>query len=162
MKRPLELRKSKNDAIRATQVALNLYAETAESVPDIGAPVKRSRMKVYRPGDPQVATEADIQHAVLKYLRVHPKIAWVGRFNSGAATSSYNGLRTFIRFSTVRGLSDIGGQLKGGRSLWVECKRLGLKLTEDQAAFLEAVNRGGGLGFVATCIEDVEKALTES
>lgn len=58
------------------------------------------------------------------------------------------------------GVSDIVGFTQsGGRIVCVECKRPGQHPTAAQAAFLDRVQRSGGLAFVATCVEDVAKAL---
>lgn len=45
------------------------------------------------------------------------------------------------------------------RFLAIEVKRPGEKPTPDQAAFLEAVQAAGGIGIVATCVDDVASAL---
>lgn len=47
-----------------------------------------------------------------------------------------------------------------GRLLAIECKRPGKKATAEQWQFLCNVNRANGVAFVATCIEDVTRALT--
>lgn len=103
--------------------------------------------------------EKEIQRTILDYLRKHPKVAFVGRFNSGAAQSSYNGQASFVRFHTVRGFPDIHGMLKGGAAFYFEVKRPGAKLTDDQARFLMGVREYGGIGAMVTSVEDVIAAL---
>ncbi|OCC14769.1 hypothetical protein DBT_1829 [Dissulfuribacter thermophilus] len=57
------------------------------------------------------------------------------------------------------GVSDILGVLPGGRFLAIEVKTRRGRLTRRQEAFLSAVNRQGGLGFVARSLEDVVGTL---
>ena len=46
-----------------------------------------------------------------------------------------------------------------GRLVGIECKRRGGKASPDQLACIDAINRAGGVAFVARGIEDVERAL---
>ena len=59
------------------------------------------------------------------------------------------------------GWPDIIGCLPGGRFLAVECKRPGQKLTREQERRLEELTVAGAQWVVATCLADVEQALTE-
>ena len=65
--------------------------------------------------------ESAIQSAILKYLRYHPKVAWVERMNVGATKVG----NRFIRFGKP-GMCDITGQLKNGRRLEIELARQNL------------------------------------
>jgi len=99
--------------------------------------------------------ESDSLREVMQALRNHPLVGWVQRQNSGVAKVSGR----FIKFGW-RGCSDILGQLKDGRLLAVECKRLvGGKLTREQASFLEQVRQCGGVAFVASTMKDVHNNL---
>lgn len=104
--------------------------------------------------------EGDIQRAIIKYLTVHPKVAFVGRFNSGVAvaTDSYGNTR-YTRYNTIKGFPDIHFLLKGGRAGYCEVKRPGGKLTPDQALFLSAAEDSGALAFMAVSVADVEERL---
>lgn len=106
--------------------------------------------------------EADIQYAILRALKVHPAVAWAGRFNSGAQVISEGKSRRFVRFSSVKGLSDIVGQLVDGRFLAIEVKRPSGRVTEDQDGFLAAVNKHHGLAFVARSVADVWAVLDQA
>ena len=87
----------------------------------------------------------------MQALKAHKLVAWCERQNTGAAKVGGR----FIKFGW-KGYSDILGQLKDGRLLAVECKRLkGGKLSSDQAYFLEMVRTHGGVSFVATSLHDV-------
>lgn len=98
--------------------------------------------------------EQPIQKAILDYLRLRGILAWknsnVGIFNrkTGAYIPSH-----------TRGVSDILGVLPGGRFLAIEVKAKYRKPTEEQYAFMENINKRGGLAFVAYSIDDVEENL---
>lgn len=114
-------------------------------------------------------TEAETQRAIIAYLRVHPKVALVIRFNSGAVQSD----KYYVEFSHIysRGfdgekmrLPDIYALLKNGRTLWIEVKREGWSkptdlLEQEQAHFLAHVRACRGIGIFATSINDVETVL---
>ncbi len=105
------------------------------------------------------APESDIQAAVLAFLAHHRRVAFAWRANTGAA--SYQGKDGKPRFVAYgfKGCADIIGMLRGGRFLAVECKRAGESPTAEQRAFLDHVNRHGGLAFVARSVDDVLLAL---
>ena len=63
--------------------------------------------------------------------------------------------------SGVNGVSDIIGILPGGRFLAIEVKTDRGKATPKQERFIEEINHGGGLAFVARSVEDVMKKLGE-
>jgi hypothetical protein len=101
--------------------------------------------------------------AVLKRLRLHPKVHWVERMNSGAGQLKFadGGASQWIRFGW-RGAPDIIGQLKaeyGGAILCVECKTRSGRLRPEQEMFLNQVRCGGGVAFVARSQDDVEEYL---
>ncbi len=60
--------------------------------------------------------------------------------------------------SHPRGISDIIG-IYQGRFLAIEVKTPKGKLTDSQRAFIQRVNREGGIAFVARSVEDVIKHL---
>jgi hypothetical protein len=103
--------------------------------------------------------EADIQSAILHALKIHPAVAWSGRFNSGAQVIGEGKARRFVRFSTVKGLSDIVGQMVDGRMLAIEVKRPSGRVTEDQKSFIGMVQNSNGVAFVARSVADVFAVL---
>lgn len=105
-----------------------------------------------------VPYERDIQSGILQLLALHPRVAWAARFNVGGAEFQGKDKTYRVRFA-FKGCSDILGMLVGGRFLAIEVKRPGEKLTEDQEAFLKAVNMGGGLGIAAWSVDDVARSL---
>jgi len=112
----------------------------------------RPTLKLTRPEPP----EAAVLDAVLKTLRLHRRVAWCERMNSGAGRFMHPDGSTsqFIRFGFV-GMSDILGQLRCGRFLAVECKRPSQHPTAEQQQFIDTVNAHGGVGFVARSADDV-------
>lgn len=108
-------------------------------------------------------TEATVQNAVLRFLGVHPRVAWAHRFNTGAHVVRHQhrdgtASSRFIRYA-FPGCSDILGQLVDGRFLAVECKRPGEYPTAAQKAFLGRVRDNGGVAILARSIDDVRRIL---
>lgn len=61
---------------------------------------------------------------------------------------------------SVKGVPDIVGILPGsGKILGIEVKRPGGKPSDAQIAFIEHINRSGGVAFFATSVEDVALKL---
>jgi len=102
-------------------------------------------------------SEAEIQSAIMKALRLHPAVAWVGRYNSGGM---YNQQDAYIAFNSVPGQSDLMGMLKGGLLFALEVKAPGGKLTPLQKGFIERVQKGGGIAAVVTSIDEALDAIS--
>jgi hypothetical protein len=104
--------------------------------------------------------EQDIVRACLDLLQLRGVFSW--RQNCGAVKQAgRRGHRDrFIRFASINGVSDILAVLPpNGRLLAIECKRPGNGPTEDQAAFLDAVTRRGGLAVVIYDVRDLAEIL---
>jgi VRR-NUC domain len=100
-------------------------------------------------------TEAPIVAACLEYLtQVAGVLAWRSN-NTGVFDPAR---KCFRSFRGLKGVSDILGILPGGRLLAVECKRPGGKPTAEQQAFLDEVNRRGGL---AVCVHAVGELIDD-
>ncbi len=111
---------------------------------------------------PKPILEADVLPVVLMALRLHPRVAWAHRVNTGGTQYPKAGGGVYhVRFGWP-GMLDITGQMKDGRRLDVEVKRPGGKLTDDQAATIATVKRYGGVAFMATGVEDVIRELTHA
>lgn len=102
--------------------------------------------------------ERDTMPAILLALRLHPKVAWVERVNTGGAWYGDVEKRQFVRFGWS-GMSDITGQLKDGRRLECECKSSDGKPTLEQMAYIELVLFHRGVAFFARSVDDVIRAL---
>lgn len=88
-------------------------------------------------------TEAQITQSIRYYLRARNIFHW----------KVHQGL------GCLKGVPDILGVLPGGRSLMIEIKREGGKMSPDQALFLEAAHNLGACAFVARSVKDVEDGL---
>ena len=98
--------------------------------------------------------EADVLKAVLRFLHIHPAVAWCERMNVGA--QEING--RYVKFGFA-GCSDIIGQTKAGLFMAIECKGPRGKLTTYQMIFLKRVERAGGVAIVARDVRDVAQVL---
>ncbi len=110
--------------------------------------------------------EQDLLKVVLAFLELDGRIAWAKRMNTGAAVRHYQdklgrSKRRFIRFG-FKGLSDIVGQTADGRLLALETKRAGETATPEQIAFVETVNRYGGVGAIVYSLEAVQQRLAQA
>ena len=99
--------------------------------------------------------EGAIVTAVLELLAYRGVFA--RRINVGPIPAKGGGFRR----SRMVGISDILGVLPGGRFLAIECKAPGGRVRPEQADFIAAVNRKGGLAFVAVSTLDVERRLDQ-
>ena len=98
-------------------------------------------LKAYQDGKAQAAIpEREHQRAVLEFLQLHPAVAWCHRMNTGAMQVDDR----YVKFA-FRGCADIIGQMRDGRFMAFECKRVGEKPTADQNEFLAVVKLNGGV-----------------
>jgi len=155
--KPVRGRKSLRDILLENQAANNFYAtmsgvtDVIKGVPQVikipDAPKKRIKSDVPRTD----LLEKDIQKQILMLLKRHPKVQWVARFNSGTFVSGDR----YISSNSQSGMSDILGMLKGGRLFAIECKSRTGRIQPHQQEFLDLINEGGGIAFVARSVEDV-------
>ena len=66
-----------------------------------------------------------------------------------------------VNFGLMVGSADLIGVSPGGKFLAVEAKAPSGRVSDAQCRFLLAVNRAGGIGFVARSAEDALKQLEE-
>lgn len=174
MARNFKFRPSLADTKRANLAAFEAMAHDGmsdagrEHLEQLRATVKPKRQRGPSRAS-TVPTEAETQRAIIAFLCVHPKVALVIRFNSGAVQSD----KYYVEFSHIysRGfngekmrLPDIYALLKNGRTLWIEVKREGWTKPKDQreieqANFLNHIRACGGIGIFATSVADVEAVL---
>lgn len=117
--------------------------------------------RVLKPRNPANGpTEAQILKAIMSLLRTHPKVARVWRQNSMTAKfEGANGKTRFVRANTARGMSDIAGVLKSGRSIFIEVKTVTGDIADHQQAFIDDMARAGALAFFARSVDDVVAQL---
>ena len=125
-------------------------------------PPKRDR--VVRPvdGKPALPLEREIQKACLMLLRVHPKVAFAYRINSGTFTEqNADGSTRYINAHSMPGMSDLCAVLKGsGRACYFEVKRPGQKPTRLQEQFLERAAAAGAIAAVVTDPQQIVELLS--
>lgn len=115
-------------------------------------------MKPFRLKPPE-PREADVLSAVLTALKLHPKVAWAQRMQTGAGKLlRKGGASQWLRFGWV-GAPDVVAQLRDGRFMAVECKRPSGSTTPEQDAFLACVAANGGVAVVARSVDDLLEAL---
>lgn len=144
------------DTIRANNKAMEFYsAMSGKPTPD-GAMREVKEKGVRRHGMSEIPLEKDIQKAIIHFLSAHPKISIYGRFNSGTAiTGDAQGNTRYTRFNSIKGFPDIHGMLKGGRAVYIEVKRPGGRVSEEQQEFIDKVSAHGAVAFVAYSVDDV-------
>jgi len=166
----MKRRPTLRDTIAKNQQSMDLYAALSGK-PRVELtmppePVKRAkRLTAANAVAEPRGTEADVMKAVHAFLRVHPRVAWFMRINSGAVSDGDRHVvfyRLWMRGLGVRskGMADYLGQLDDGRLFLLECKRQGLrKATPEQQELLEFCRKHGGLAAVVQSVEDVAEVL---
>ena len=105
-------------------------------------------------------TEAQILKAVMALLKRHPKVAQCWRQNSGTFQErNRDGSVRYIRANTQRGMSDIMGVLKDGRTLAIEVKSATGRMRPGQEEFLATIRQAGGVAGVCRSVEDAQALL---
>jgi len=145
------------DTIRANNKAMDYYSlMSGKPTPD--GTMREVKDKVTRAprGLSEIPLEKDIQKAIIAFLSAHPKISIYGRFNSGTAiTGDAQGNTRYTRFNSIKGFPDIHGMLKGGRAVYIEVKRPGGRVSDEQQEFIDKVSAHGAVAFVAYSVDDV-------
>ena len=168
MRRTVRFRPKLRDTVKATMAHLAAFGEIPAELQAshdtlvAGLPKKRVRKdgvdidKVHGTKRTiQPPLEKEIQRAILQALRLHPRVAFVGRFNRGVMQSSYQGRDSYTQFNTVPGFPDIHGMLKGGAAFYIEVKRPSWgKLDDKQRNFLGIIASNQGRCGVATSVDE--------
>ena len=152
---PKGYREKREDAQRA----MDFHAKMAGKDPvqlAVPLPPKRARTVAGSDGRP---LEREIQRDVLGFLKHHPKVAFVGRFNRGKFSAERNGKRQFYAMNTIPGFPDVHGMLKSGVPFYFEAKRPGENPTPVQQDFLDLAAKHGALSGVVRCIADAFELL---
>jgi len=131
-------------------------APLTAKIAELRAKLDRPKPERWRPTKPQ---ERDVLKAIMELLHKHPKVGKVWRQNSGTFTKQYGSKTHYIRANTAKGMSDIMGILKDGRTLAIEVKSPTGKLQPHQREFLLTIYKAGGLAFVARSVDDVIEKL---
>jgi hypothetical protein len=160
-------RKTLREIMLANQASMDVYAAMSGKpriefdIPP--EPKKRAPAKPSANG-----TESDVMTAVFQLLRVHPRVAWFMRLNSGAMQDG-DRFTVFYRLylrgrpGRTKGASDYLGQLTDGRLFLMECKRPGVRRgTDEQHDLLDACVAAGGVGGIMQSVEDAQRLLGDA
>ena len=134
--------------------------EASDSVAEVipyGAPIKPAKPRDLFGDRLPALLESDVLPSILAALRVHPKVAFVFRQNTGAMKVDGR----YIKFA-FEGCPDILGMLTekaGSQFLAIEVKRRGEKPTPVQANFLANVKGAGGCAGVAYSVADANRIV---
>lgn len=129
----------------------NFYSLAADN-----GPVEIPKARAPRVTKPRTEpSEAEILKAIMALLKRHPKVAKVWRQNSGTFQMQYGDKTRYVRANTAKGMADIQGILKTGKSFFIEVKSAKGKLQPNQVAFLHEMADAGAIAFVARKVEDV-------
>jgi len=146
-----------HQAKRAAECAKADGREASDSVAEVipyGTSIKPPKPRDLLGDRLPALLESDVLPSILAALRVHPKVAVAVRMNSGAMKVDDR----YVQFG-FPGCPDLWAMLKGGQTLWIECKRVGKKPTDEQAAFMALINRHGGRAFTAFGVTDIFREL---
>jgi len=143
----------RNQATMDLYAAMNNKPRVLLDIPP--EPAKRGPRKPS--GQP---TEAQILKAVMALLKRHPKVAQCWRQNSGTFQErNRDGSVRYISANTAKGMSDIMGVLKDGRTLAIEVKSATGRMRPGQEEFLATIRQAGGVAGVCRCVKDAQALL---
>jgi len=138
------------DQLRANDAALKFYGKfTGKEVPGKwlnNKAMPKPRVRRLAEG----MSEAEILKACIAYLKKHPSVRMCWRQNSGTFKEGSR----YIRANTARGMSDIMGVLRDGRTLAVEVKSAGGVLADHQKKFIDDIAKAGGVSFCCHSIDE--------
>ena len=155
-------RRTLRETIMANQKSMDVYAAMSGKPRvefDI-PPEPRKRVPAKPSGEP---SEAEILRAIMALLRHHPRVAQYWRQNSGTFQErNRDGSVRYIRANTARGMSDIMGVLKDGRTLAIEVKSRTGRMRPGQEEFLATIRQAGGVAGVCRSVDDAQRLLGDA
>ena len=123
-------------------------------------PEPKRRAPAKPSGEP---TESQILKSIMLLLKRHPRVAQVWRQNSGTFQErNRDGSVRYIRANTQRGMSDIMGILKDGRTLAIEVKSRTGRMRPGQEEFLQTIRQAGGVAGVCRSVDDAVALLGDA
>jgi hypothetical protein len=150
----------------AHQKSEALYAALAgKPVREIDIPPepKKRVKREPAPAEQREPSEAEILKAIMRLLKHHPRVAQCWRINSGTfAERNRDGSTRYIRANTARGMSDIMGVLRDGRTLAIEVKSRTGRMRPGQEEFLATIRQAGGVAGVCRSVEDAQRLLGDA
>ena len=152
------LREVMTDHQRTEDTLAALWGKPRRELPIPAEPKKRAPAK--SSGEP---SEAEILRAIIQLLHRHPRVAQAWRINSGTFQErNRDGSTRYIRANTARGMSDIMGILKDGRTLAIEVKSRTGRMRPGQEEFLQTIRSAGGVAGVCRSVEDAQRLLGDA
>jgi hypothetical protein len=155
-------RRTLRETIQANQKSMDLYAAmSGKPRVEFELPPEPKRRAPAKPsGEP---SESDILRAIMQLLKRHPRVAQAWRQNSGTfAERNRDGSTRYIRANTARGMSDIMGVLRDGRTLAIEVKSRTGRMRPGQEEFLQTIRQAGGVAGVCRSVEDAQRLLGDA
>lgn len=155
-------RRTLRETIMANQRSMDLYAAmSGKPRVEFDLPPEPKKRAPAKPsGEP---SESDILRAIIQLLHRHPRVAQCWRINSGTFQErNRDGSTRYIRANTARGMSDIMGILKDGRTLAIEVKSRTGRMRPGQEEFLQTIRQAGGVAGVCRSVDDAVKLLGDA
>lgn len=172
MSKPPRGRLTLRETIAKNQAALDMYAAFSNR-PRVVLRQEPEPKQRAAPGSDGRPLERDVQDPLIELLRVHPKVAWFFRVNSGQAVAQGSDgrerrtafYRLYLRGEKpiTKGLSDVVGQLVDGRMFVMEAKRPGVfKGTAEQEDVIAACRAAGGVAGIVQSLDDAVELLARA
>jgi hypothetical protein len=156
------LREVMTDHQRTEDTLAALWGKPRRELPIPPEPKKRVKREP-APAEQREPSEAEILRAIVQLLKRHPRVAMSWRQNSGTFQErNRDGSVRYIRANTARGMSDIMGTLKDGRTLAIEVKSRTGRMRPGQEEFLASIRAAGGVAGVCRSVEDAQKLLGDA
>ena len=156
-RRTLREQMLRNQQTEALYAALS--GKPARELPIPPEPKKRPKREP-SPAEQRQPSEAEILRAIIQLLHRHPRVAKVWRQNSGTfAERNRDGSMRYVRANTAKGMSDIMGVLRDGRTLAIEVKSRTGRMRPGQEEFLASIRAAGGVAGVCRSVEDAVALL---
>ena len=155
------LREVMTDHQRTEDTLAALWGKPRRELPIPAEPKKRVKREP-QPAEKREPTEAEILRAIIQLLHRHPRVAQCWRQNSGTFQErNRDGSVRYIRANTQKGMSDIMGILKDGRTLAIEVKSRTGRMRPGQEEFLQTIRSAGGVAGVCRSVEDAVRLLED-
>jgi hypothetical protein len=150
------------DHQRTEDTLAALWGKPRRELPIPPEPKKRAKREP-APAEQREPSEAEILRAIIQLLHRHPRVAQAWRQNSGTFQErNRDGSVRYIRANTAKGMSDIMGVLKDGRTLAIEVKSRTGRMRPGQEEFLQTIRSAGGVAGVCRSVEDALKLLGDA
>jgi hypothetical protein len=150
------------DHQRTEDTLAALWGKPRRELPIPAEPKKRVKREP-APAEQREPSEAEILRAIIQLLKRHPKVAMSWRQNSGTFQErNRDGSVRYIRANTQRGMSDIMGTLKDGRTLAIEVKSRTGRMRPGQEEFLQTIRSAGGVAGVCRSVDDAVRLLGDA